>query len=678
MNHRHQLFTFAYILFWILIFGTIPFIQSEQTIDPDYVPKVFSCGLVLILYAVFLIFTKPALPFSLKRHRLLLICVIAYLTLLCSSLIQSLNPGDSISDALKIIFPFMMFTVFAEVLRRQEDALTWIFRLHVAAVFIFLWYGGMQIYDALEKSTPELPFKVDYTIASTLGNKNFFSETLLMLLPFSMAGVQLLNGFWKWLCFLSSVLIVVSLVILKTASVLFAMGIGLSVLMVVYLVFNHRFRGFIRPAKNKFILAFVLIISIVALAQSSMVKASFKKIKSTVSTFNKGADEEILESDPVNRNSAYTRWFLWRNTWRLFKENPLTGKGIGNWKTEYPKYGVSGAFYLNTGVNKFEHPHNEYLLMLSERGVFTALLWLGISIMILWQAYRNFRNAAGNMRWVFLCMGCGIIFFMVISFFGYPLYRSYSPVMLSLSTAIILVFPKREAPRNRFGIPVFMIVLATGLYMEYVLSKRYEGEVNLNRAFYEQSRAHYDRMNAYVSRAMNFYFPIDLATTPLNWYKGFSFFYNQQTDSALFYFHKAELQSPYHLQVLNDLGACYENKGDHLKAMYYFEKALAVTPLYEETMLNKVVTLYNSGNTEAAYLLLHRRTYAPTALYLTCKRTVIGSVMSSVLNGVQDEKVIEAAAQKLKSDDWIAEMEKKANGSFIKLNEALKADLLQK
>ncbi|HKO79112.1 MAG TPA: tetratricopeptide repeat protein, partial [Chitinophagaceae bacterium] len=210
---------------------------------------------------------------------------------------------------------------------------------------------------------------------------------------------------------------------------------------------------------------------------------------------------------------------------------------------------------------------------------------------------------------------------------------------------------------------VFTPVACAGIFTLFVLVNRYRGEVNMAKALHEQSQQHFDRMNKFVAEADNYFFPLDLTTTPLNWYRGFSFFHNQQTDSALVYFHKAELQSPYHIQVLNDLGACYENKGDHIRAMQYFDRVLQITPFYEETMLNKIVSTYNMGKVQEAYGLLHARTYQWTQFYLSCRRAIIGSVVSEVVGNGNNK----AVSEKLSNDPWISAIEEKSNGSLSKL-----------
>ena len=591
------------------------------------------------------------------------------------SIFKSLNPGDAIFDSIHVIAPFLLLPAMLIALEKDKTSIIWILRLQNIAVLVFMFYGGLQLYHAWQASeSSHEPLLIDYTIASTLGNKNFFSETILMLLPFSLAGIWLLQSTWKWLSVLTSAIIILGILFLKTASVQAGMAAGLIFVLVVAMIFNNRSKNFFSTLKGWVLTTVVLGIVVYSLTRSQVYKDAIQKIRQTTSTFTKDASEEILVSDEVNRNSTFTRWFLWRNTFYLIRESPVTGIGMGNWKAYYAKYGVNGAYYLNTGANRFEHPHNEYLLMFCERGIVSFILWVAILVLLIFYAADNYRKLSkSSERFLMLCMSGGIVFFAVISLFGYPIYRSYSPLMLVLIAAVILHYRlsivSNESKARSYLL--FSPIALAGIFIMFVLVKRYQGEVNMTKAFNEQSRMHFDRMNKLVTEAESYYFPLDLTTTPLTWYKGFSFFHNQQTDSALVYFHKAELQSPYHIQVLNDLGACYENKGDHARAMQYFDKVLKITPLYEETMLNKIVTLYNTGNVEAAYRLLHSRTYEWTSLFLSCRRAIFGSVITELLGSDRNDSLVEVNSKKLSSDLWISGIESRTNGSFSHLKSVL-------
>ncbi len=55
------------------------------------------------------------------------------------------------------------------------------------------------------------------------------------------------------------------------------------------------------------------------------------------------------------------------------------------------------------------------------------------------------------------------------------------------------------------------------------------------------------------------------------------------------------------MQVLNDLGTCYEIKNDHQEAISYFERAFEINPL--PVRKNLVAAYFNSGALDKAFNL---------------------------------------------------------------------------
>jgi O-antigen ligase len=669
-------------LFWLAIFCIIPFIHSELIIDPDYIPKTFAFSCIIILFSLSFIFTKTSFRFFSRSIMLFWLLLGIYLITILFSILKSLNPGDAISDSIHLITPFLLLPCFLAVMEKDKNSIVWILRMQNIAIVIFSIYGGIQIFDGWQKATSQnIPFTVEYTLGSTLGNKNFFSETLLMILPFSLAGIRMDESSWKWLNFFVSVLIIFEIIFLKTISAITGLIAGFVIMIAVAALLSEKGKRIFSNWKGWSAAILVLGILFFSLTRLQVVQDSFQKARQITATFSKDAHEEIPVSDEVNRNSAYTRWFLWRNTFYLIKENPYTGIGMGNWKTSYAKYGVSGASYLNEGSSRFEHPHNEYLLMFCERGILALLLWLAIIATLFIYAFNTYRKIQNSSdRFLMLCMMGGIVFFSIISIFGYPLYRSYSPVMFVLIAAVILYYrmPVSTVAFQNKSLLLFTTVACAGIFVMFVLVKRFNGELNMAKALHEQSQQHFDRMNKFVTKADSYFFPLDLTTTPLNWYKGFSFFHSGQSDSAMVYFHKAELQSPYHIQVLNDLGACYENKGDHVKAIQYFDRVLVITPFYEETMLNKIVSTFNMGKIEEAYELLHARTYHWSEFFLSCRRAIVGAIAREVIRNSNKDEFDTSDSEKLASDPWISEVETRSKGSYITLKKELAEEFKKK
>lgn len=100
-------------------------------------------------------------------------------------------------------------------------------------------------------------------------------------------------------------------------------------------------------------------------------------------------DRIMSITDLKNNKSNTNRLGLWKSALIIFKDNPINGVGINNFRPAYK----SG--YEQIGVPAFSHAHNTYLNFLAETGIigFTALIYLFFSILkYLFIAYRKLED----------------------------------------------------------------------------------------------------------------------------------------------------------------------------------------------------------------------------------------------------------------------------------------------
>lgn len=93
---------------------------------------------------------------------------------------------------------------------------------------------------------------------------------------------------------------------------------------------------------------------------------------------------------------------------------------------------------------------------------------------------------------------------------------------------------------------------------------------------------------------------MDLVSTPLMYYKGEADFNLKHYDDATTNFQRAEQVSPYHIHVLNNLGTCYEIKGNHVLAATYFNKAISLSVYFEDAIFNLSAVYFNQKQYEKA------------------------------------------------------------------------------
>ncbi len=84
------------------------------------------------------------------------------------------------------------------------------------------------------------------------------------------------------------------------------------------------------------------------------------------------------------------RLFFWQDSLPLIGDFPVFGTGFGSFVDSYPFYQT-----VNTGWKIAEHPHNDYLELLTDGGAIAAVLAICFLVTVIrrsWQAWRRRRN----------------------------------------------------------------------------------------------------------------------------------------------------------------------------------------------------------------------------------------------------------------------------------------------
>ena len=133
-----------------------------------------------------------------------------------------------------------------------------------------------------------------------------------------------------------------------------------------------------------------------------------------------------LEDSSVNNRLAY-----WESSINQFKESPIIGIGAGNWK-------ILGLKDLKDDLRDYIapfHVHNDFLQVLSERGIIGFLSFIMIFIICYVYLIKQILNDKNNYIDFFLLIALTSYFFD--STFNFPLNRPVMQVQFALILALI-------------------------------------------------------------------------------------------------------------------------------------------------------------------------------------------------------------------------------------------------
>ncbi len=606
-QHNIHSTTFQSIFLSVALFVFLPFVHSIQLQDVEQTPRFLILSAVVFLSSLFSLFSLSGKPNVFKKDDVYYV-VLVYLLICLTAFLRSINYGDGLFELLKISIYFSLFLQFILVFSRDERSKLLFFKTICIAVFVFIAFGLTQLFPSVFASLKKgKEVVINYAIASTLGNKNFFAETLLLMLPIMAVSIFLHRSLWRILFIIASLLIIISLTVLQTLSTWVALFFTAVLLFV--LIYRWRNRIFTVAKIQKYfyrgigVMILVTIISGIAFIQF----AGTQQIKSRVTSLEKLVNPEAFHPDSVYENSFYERVSLWKNSVKIIASHPVSGVGLGNWKIISPAYGIGSASYMSTGVIRFVHPHNDFLFIASELGILGLLVFL---VFIGWLFFYAFKLSARAENKTTLLLGlaliCGLFSYCMISLFSLPTNRIYPFLLLMLFAAIIITENSRQGSNKKFiskSVLVFLLIVTaiTGIAATLLASNRLRSEFHLSAALLKERDLQMEAMKRHLEKIDKKYLPVDATATPIAWYHGFSVFYLGNMEQAFALFKEAERANPNHLNVINDLGTAYNLSGDPVTAEQYYKKALTIQPGFGDAHVNLAVLAFNKGDLEGAY-----------------------------------------------------------------------------
>ncbi|MEO6726874.1 MAG: O-antigen ligase family protein [Blastocatellia bacterium] len=151
-------------------------------------------------------------------------------------------------------------------------------------------------------------------------------------------------------------------------------------------------------------------------------------------------EQQNMQTGSVQSENAWPthtwddRGDLWRDSWAVFRANPLTGVGLGAFETAFPAYDRTS----NVGRIVTAQTHNDYLQALTDGGLIGGLIALWFLIVCARAVWRGLRLAEPLMRLTVLACSAGMFGLLVHSLFDFNL-QLPSHALLFLSFSAITV-----------------------------------------------------------------------------------------------------------------------------------------------------------------------------------------------------------------------------------------------
>ncbi len=587
----------ALILLSYALFLLLPFAYMTELQDAELTPRLILLSAIGLFISLFVLIETIRQKTILRFPAVPIISLFLFIAFLIISFFRSRVYADAWPEFIRMMLLFNLFLIFLYGLKTRPDFFRhWLIAL-TSGVVIFLLNNIIELWQnyRLHLEKPHLNI-ISFNTASFFGNKNLYAETLMLSLPFLISAALLFKRKWKIIPLILSVLCIS--IILAYNSNAATIALVVFILISGALIFSSAIINW--PVRQKWI-AGITVFGM--LAGGIIISGSGKKIFEKISSIKK--TEEIEFNTPFQISAAGSvsdRLIMWKNSYSLITESPLTGVGLSNWKILYPAYGSTRIAHMNAGHIRSINPHNDYLLIAAEAGIPALLCFLILLFSALWIGLKFFKKSDNTSeKIIFSLMIGGISGWMVIAFFSFPMSRYFQNILMLMMIAILI---NKKEGKPDFS-KVFKIVMVIGILLSTAgLNtgiKRLKAETLFSKAMLEQKKGQLNSANYLLSQIDTTILPLDYTATPIDWNRGVIKFYLNDIPSAIKHFQEAENINPFHTQVLNDLGSCYNLTGKSAKALEYFQRVFELAPLHPGARLNAAIVHYNSNEIDSAF-----------------------------------------------------------------------------
>ncbi len=394
--------------------------------------------------------------------------------------------------------------------------------------------------------------------AATFGNKNFASHFLVMTLPLSLVlvlasknnrqvilySVATAIGAWFLIYTMARQAYVAIIIELFVLSLFFTLDKWKNKDKALLAIMNNK--------KSKIIAIFSILTFLVFAA--NFTNQGFGIESNSISKIARLQSISVDEHNP--------RLPAWRNTIEMIKDHPIIGVGVGQWQAKYPLYyDRAMKDIIFNERTRLKRLHNEYLEVFANVGVigYIFLLWLSwLMIRKIWFILRDCNN---EYRIQVLGLTLGIVGFLVVATFSFPI-RVFFPVFLLFvfigmivsidSNSIVFKFNKNKH---------FVSIVIAGIFSIFItwnsLNWVYARHLNVVSA----SLQLHDEDEIAVRKGLE---SLDLnSMAPEYFYTtGRALYRVGKIDDAILYYKKAIDISPFDTLMLLDMAVAYKENKD--------------------------------------------------------------------------------------------------------------------
>lgn len=333
--------------------------------------------------------------------------------------------------------------------------------------------------------------------------------------------------------------------------------------------------------------------------------------------------EKTLRQSPFSSRIEY-----WRQAALAFKEKPLLGWGLDNFRylsKKYQKWPGAWSWYV----------HNHFFQMFVELGIFGGLSFLLLIGAILGSFFskRWHQKTYPSMDWV---LSLGLFVSAIHSFFDYD--WQFPSVFLFFW--VIAGYVNRSKVKSAKDYLVSKFTLYLGIILFVVAFFEFTGNLFLLSAFRNEESGNYQKTENFYQKSISLWpFKLENWQAVIHYYKA-----QNQKEKALNLLNNLLVLEPINDKNYESIGDLFYEKKDLDKTIEYYQKATELNPASSESIYLKIIDIWPEKT---------EKNWPDFFQILTKIEEIKGKkCLLKCLGSENEEKILNLLLQLIKSDDF--------------------------
>lgn len=569
---------FIYFLFLLVI---IPVCFSYQLEEPFLISKYLPLSFLLFTTSIYLLFKKA--DFYINKS-LATLFFFAYLICSCFSIFSALNIADAIFELSELLLFFITFLFSVSFFKSSDFNLKkTVSLLAIMATLICILFSAEQFINAIE--IEESFSSTVYLITGLQGHKNLLSIWLFLLIPLTALGLD--KSKYGNLCFFTLIVQVLFILLLQTKSVYLGLGVVLLFAGPALFFKNKSLQLYFNGILIFFVIAILGVISCIL----------FTDLPS-----------QLTSNLQIDSASAKERILLWTKTIEIIKENSLIGVGGENWKLIFPSKGISELYRAAEGEIHFIRPHNDFLWIWVEHGLFSILAYLGVLLVTIKAGFKAIISQSSNKNELLILLA-GLFGYITTSFFSFPKERVELQIGFVLILALIIHFAKSEKWFSK-KTTIYILISCSifCLLTSYFGYKRYNIEFAYKKIEAYKNENNFYQVHSIVNKNNWKFKPINTNGFPVEFFDAIACGNLNKVTEMENSFLTAINYTPNNTEVLKNTATVYFLKKEYQKSISLYSKCVQINSFKADYKLNLASAYLENNQLDSAQFWLTKIT----------------------------------------------------------------------